>query len=173
MFVGTSKVSEQSSFEEEIFYKIPNFSLHAKRISYHLVRAEVNVGAKFIKRVYREIISLYRKIITVPGFSDDEIPIEYLESNHKNVLIDGTKVFVLKLFVVDFLIRTLVEHGMIVVNDPRLTDVSLGKKMSMIFTFDCSIVNDVTFPDWQTANVRIVRRKRYRDVNKQINNTRC
>ena len=151
--------------------KIPNdgLSFSTKPISSHLLEATINVSCGTMKTIYNQATGIYAKHAQPQGLKNITLPISFVEKEHQGEISHNVKKFVLKHIVLDYLVTQIIQKKIPISNNPRLTKMILNKDGSSMYHFDLSVSAAIPLKDWKLFNFKPPKRKRYKDLDKQVN----
>ncbi|MFH1643688.1 MAG: trigger factor [bacterium] len=141
-----------------------------KNLSSHLMQITINVGPETVKNIYNQTIELYRENSTILEFEKNKTPAEYIEIKHQNEVFEKIKIFIFKYFVFDFLIYKIKELKISIANYPRLIRIIKDNDFNLKFIFDLSVAETVSLKEWKHFIFRPPKRKKYKDLDKQVEN---
>ena len=144
-----------------------NFS--AKKISSNLFRSEVLVDSSLIKSIYNQTVKVFQKQTLLRGFKKESAPLAYLEKNFKRSIDSNVKNYLFKHFILDFLMDNVRKEKITLANYPRLMNIQTLPNKQMIFSFDLSVACPLELKEWKFFIFRAPKRKRYKDLDKQVN----
>ena len=145
-----------------------SFSLDIKDLSPTVYRCVITVPAGVIDVLYEEAAKNQRGVVQAPGFVRGTVPIDYIKQNFREYLVDHLQEFFYKFCVVNFLCREVRARKLVIVGDPRLVDATLEPGRDAQFVFDANVLRDVMLYDWKYLPFNAPKRKRYRDLDRQV-----
>ncbi len=148
--------------------KKDRLSLHLKQISTNIWQAEVAVEASLINSIYKQTLKAFQRDTILPGFKKETIPLSYLEENYKSSVTNNIKNYLFKHFILDFLMDEIRNEKITLTNYPRLTNAFIEKNKEATFTFDISVATPLLLKEWKYFIFRAPKRKRYKDLDKQV-----
>lgn len=130
----------------------------------------VTVPAKIIDKLYEHTLKAQKNAGPTVGFSQQEIPIQFLDSYYHENLISHLKEFLLKYTVISFVYRQLVQKKILTIGEPRLIDIFLEQHKPALYKFTFTTATSINARDWKRLPFKAPQRKRYQDIDKQVAN---
>lgn len=152
----------------DLIKKKDKLTLQLKKVSSNIWTAEVIVDELLVNSLYMQTIKAFQRETILPGFKKESAPLGYLEENFKNSIECNIKNYLFRHFVLDFLMDELRNEKITLANYPRLKDAILEKNKNAIFYFDISVASPLLLKEWKYFIFRPPRRKRYKDLDKQV-----
>lgn len=168
--ISKSKISNTKNkyYKTLINDNFDGITFHQKILSSHLIQVEVQVDPAIVKAAYIETIELCKQNTSPKGFDENKIPSEYIEVKHQSEVINKLKVFLFKYLVLDFLIYKIRDLKISITNYPRLRNIIHDDNFNLTYLFDISVADPITLKEWKHFIFRSPRRKKYKDLDKQV-----
>lgn len=142
-------------------------NLLINKSSSHIAQACVEINSKLIQPIYNQTINLFKKRYQ-NGFSNKEIPIEYLEETYNQEINQKLKSYIFNHIVIDFLINELINQKILFANYPRLSSIVKSTEDKISYIFDLSLTEPIELKEWKNFAFKSPKRKRYKDLDKQV-----
>ena len=142
--------------------------LTTKPISSHMVQATVSVSPETVKAIHKKAIKIYSKNAQPHGLKNITLPNNFVEKEHNESIKQNVKRFLLKHFVIDFLLNQIAHKKISIANYPRLKNMSLNKNGRAEYVFDLSVACTIPLKEWKLFTFKAPKRKRYKDLDKQV-----
>ncbi|KKQ49194.1 MAG: hypothetical protein US69_C0008G0024 [candidate division TM6 bacterium GW2011_GWF2_38_10] len=136
-------------------------------MSSHLMRVRVEINQAVVALVYDQTV-LFFKRKKIEGFDYQAAPKEFLEETFGPEIAKKIKAFFLHHHVIDGLMQELVAQKIPYANQPRLANVEYVAGKSLFFFFDVSLTDPFSLKEWRDFSFKASRRKRYKDLDKQV-----
>jgi len=146
-----------------------NINIETKSVSSHLLQVTVSVSNATVKNIYKQAVSLYAKNAQPSGLKNMTLPKEFVEKEHSNEISTNVKKFTLKHIVLDYLINQITNKKIPIANHPRLKEMRLKKNGAAQYVFDLSVASSIKLKEWKFFTFKAPKRKRYKDLDKQVN----
>lgn len=128
----------------------------------------VVIPAVMVDAFYHEAAQSQQKSAQTFGFHRGEVPLEYIKQNYTDNLADHIKELLFKYCVVNYLYEQVRVNKLVLVGDPRLTEITLRPQEDARFTFEISLFPDLNIYDWKYFPFRSPKRKNYKDLDRQV-----
>jgi FKBP-type peptidyl-prolyl cis-trans isomerase (trigger factor) len=153
--------NNEKNIKNDIFLK-------TDRISSHLLTANIEISPILTKNIYKQTIEAYKKQTILAGLKQTKIPSQYLEENYKSEIECTLKNFLFKHLVLDFLMDQIRHQKITLANYPRLSQIQISLNKNALFKFDLSVAEPLELKEWKHFVFRAPKRKRYKDLDKQV-----
>lgn len=131
--------------------------------------ATVVVPAKVVTALYEQAVKTQQLETQAYGFQKGNAPVGYIEQNFKQNLIDHVKEFLLRYFVVYFLIDELTRKKILLAGDPRFKEASITPGQDAHFVFEFTVFSPISFQEeWKYFPFKPPKRKNYKDLDRQV-----
>lgn len=130
--------------------------------------AKVTIPATIITSLYHEVSSSQQKHIHTKGFTQGNAPLEYIQHNFKNNIINHLKEFLFKFCVVNFLYKEIRAHKIVIAGEPRLLNIFLEPGADASFVFEFTSCQDLAIHEWKYLPFKSPSRKKYQDLDRQV-----
>src|SRR3990167_224116 len=147
---------KSSTFSSDFIQIVPN-----------LTKAIIKIPTDLVKKFYKHAARNHMNKINTSGFSRGTIPIEYIEQNFKQNILNHLKEFFLKYFVVSFLYRELRAKKIVTAGEPRLTNSFAYPEKEAEYHFEISTIQFPLAKEWKYISFRAPKRKGYKGIDKQ------
>lgn len=144
------------------------FYLNIQQTKPTLSSATVIVPAKIVFALYQEAIKAQQLEVQAYGFQKGNAPLGYIEQNFKQSLIDHVKEFLLRYYVVYFLLDELIKKKILIAGEPRFKNAEIIPGQDAIFKFEFSVFQQIQFQDWKYFPFKAPKRKNYKDLDRQV-----
>jgi FKBP-type peptidyl-prolyl cis-trans isomerase (trigger factor) len=144
-----------------------SFSSDFIQIGPNLTRAIIKVPADLVKKFYKHAAKNHMNKINTAGFSRGTTPIEYIEQNFKQNILNHLKEFFLKYFVISFLYQEIRTKKIVTAGEPRLTNSFAAQDKDAEYHFEISTIQFPLAKEWKYISFRAPRRKGYKGIDKQ------
>lgn len=152
--------------KEQIFNEA--FHLDIQQAKPSLSTATVIVPAAIVTTLYQDAIKTQQVEVQAYGFQKGNAPIGYIEQNFKQSLIDHLKEFLLRYFVLYFLIDELTRKKILIAGEPRFKQAHIIPGQDAHFLFEFSVFPAIQFQDWKYFPFKAPKRKNYKDLDRQV-----
>lgn len=139
----------------------------SKDISSHLKKITISVPPSITQTVYKQTIELFKNR-TIEGFNKEGTPSEYIEQTFGKEIQNKVKHYLFKHHGLGFLMEEIIRRKIPISNYPRLEKIHLLPDKSVTICFDISIADKITFKEWKHFSFRPPKRKKYKDLDKQV-----
>ena len=130
--------------------------------------ATVIVPAAMVDELYHEAAQSQQKSAQTYGFHHGEVPLDYIKQNFTENLTEHVKELLFKYCVVNYLYEQIRLNKLVVVGDPRLTDITLRPQKDARFVFEVSLFPDLSIYEWKYFPFKAPKRKNYKDLDRQV-----
>lgn len=145
-------------------------ALKLRSISNETVVATITIPFDIVEQFYILSAQHQQKVLSIQGFEKGNVPLEYIKKNYRETLIAHTQEILFKFYGINFLYQQIHEQKLIVAGEPRLIEVSLIPEHEAFFSFELTIITDQTPIEWKHLPFNAPKRKRYKDLDKQVKN---
>jgi FKBP-type peptidyl-prolyl cis-trans isomerase (trigger factor) len=142
-------------------------TFQAKQISSHLFKTTVGASAEFVKKIHVQTVEIFRKS-NFEGFEPNKTPFEYVEELYQSEINNKVKSYILHYWVIDFLFSEVRNHKIHMVNHPRLISIETLSDKIIDYHFNISVSDPIELKEWKNFAFKTPRRKRYKDLDKQV-----
>jgi len=163
-----AELHDLSGNEESVPFS--SLVLETCEVSPTVCRCVVTVPAEVVNALYDQAAKSQQSVVQAPGFVRGTVPVDYIKQNFREHLVEHLKEFLLKFCVTNFLYQEIRARKFLIVGEPRLTSVTIAPNKVAQFTFDANTLQDVIIYDWKYLPFNAPRRKRYRDLDRQVKN---
>lgn len=146
-----------SSLTLDLTFPTPNFC-----------SAKITIPASIINALYQEVSSNQQKHIHTKGFAIGNAPLEYIQQNFKNNIINHLKEFLFKFYIINFLYQEIRIRKVIIAGEPRLVDIFLEPNQDAHFFFEFTSNQDLIINEWKYLPFKSPSRKKYQDLDRQV-----
>ncbi len=158
-------VSSVDQATDSIF---PELSFLVEPIAPTLLRATVIVPNKIVSPFYEHAAHTMRSSTNARGFSQGDVPLEYVKGNFKEHLSEHLQELLFKLIVVGYLNNEIQAQKILVVGEPRLASVNLDINGEARYSFDMNVFHDIIINEWRYLPFKAPVRKKYKDLDRQV-----
>lgn len=145
------------------------FSFSTKQISSHVVETVIVIPKEIVQEVFDTVAKQYQGYSALPGFSTQEIPLSYTKEYFSKEILENTKDFIFRHFVLDYLFSQVTRENLIMANWPRLnTTVYKKDTKELEYHFILSTTEPLILKEWKYFIFRSPERKNYKDIDKQV-----
>lgn len=130
--------------------------------------ATIIIPSFFVDTIYKEAARSQKKAAQTHGFNRASIPLEYIEHNYQSNLLEHTKEFLFKFFVISFLYKELRARKFRFIDEPRLIDIEIQPHQDAHFTFELTLFPQIIIQEWKYFPFKPPRRKKYKDLDRQV-----
>jgi FKBP-type peptidyl-prolyl cis-trans isomerase (trigger factor) len=153
--------------EQEYAQETKLINLSITKSSSHIAQACVEIGSNLILPIYNQTVNLFKKRHQ-NGFSNKDVPVEYLEETHNQEINQKLKNYIFNHIVIDFLINELINQKIPFANYPRLNTITNTDQNNISYIFDLSLTEPIELKEWKNFAFKSPKRKRYKDLDKQV-----
>ncbi len=132
--------------------------------------ATIIIPCDIINQLFNETIRTQQERIQTIGFSQGNVPIEYIQQNFRSIMIEHLKEFLFKYCVLNLLFHKIRTRKLIVTGDPRLIEIKLEPEQDARFVFECSTFQSMQLHEWRYFPFKAPKRKNYKDLDHQVDN---
>ncbi len=143
------------------------FSLNLTPISSHLFKASVTIDPLIVDPLWLTTVEIFRHD-RIEGFDESTIPAEYVNDVFKGEIQNKIKHYLFHHVVIDYLFNELIKRKIAVANTPRLSFIETQDEKKIIYHFDVSTSDILELKDWKLFAFKSPKRKRYKDLDKQV-----
>ncbi|MBL4588201.1 hypothetical protein JKY79_02545 [Candidatus Babeliales bacterium] len=143
-------------------------TITSKRTSSHLCKIDVYVPSSIVVPIREQVITLFQHNIRTRGFENVTLPRLFVLKRHYMDVQHSTMWFILKNFVLDFIIEDSARNKVLLAHNPRLTKVIWEDDKRIHYHFDISINEINIVKDWKMFPFKTPKRKLYKDLDKQV-----
>jgi FKBP-type peptidyl-prolyl cis-trans isomerase (trigger factor) len=136
--------------------------------SSHVWNLFINIPVALSMHIQDHITSLYRQYTVMPGLSCSTLPITYTQHYFSHEIEQDTQQFLYDHFIEESIHFFLQEHGVSIVNWPRLQDISGTAANGYTFTVGLSCAPHIALTNWQKHTFIAPKRKNYTDLDIQV-----
>lgn len=170
MLITKNSVNTQSEVQScQAADNVKLVNIQITQNSSHLAKAQIEISHLVAHPVYNEIIKLF-KCRHIDGFSQKDVPLDYLEETYNQEIKQKLKSYLFSHIVVDNLINELMAKKIPYLNYPRLTNIKTSSENNISFFFDLSLTEPIDLKEWKNFAFKTPKRKRYKDLDKQVKN---
>ncbi len=142
------------------------FSIEA--ISPRLSKATITIPSSLVDAFYHQALLSHQHMVQAFGFNKGEIPLEYLQENYHTDIIDHLKELLFKYFVLSGLYRNIRDRKILIVGNPRITDIHVVPHEDAHYTFELSVFPEIVLQKWKFFPFKAPKRKNYKDIDRQV-----
>lgn len=161
----TTQAHEQSSLSQSSH---PQLSFEFECIRPDFCYGTVVVPAAIVDEFYHEAAQSQQNSAQTYGFHHGKVPLEYIKQNFTDNLADHIKELLFKYCVLNYLYEQVRLNKLVLVGEPRLTDITLRPQEDGRFTFEISLFPDLNIYDWKYFPFKSPKRKNYKDLDRQV-----
>jgi FKBP-type peptidyl-prolyl cis-trans isomerase (trigger factor) len=133
----------------------------------NILIGSVIIEKPLVNILYQHSLQTHQAEARTFGFLKGTTPLTYLERTLKIPIIEQLKEFLLKHVVIDFLYHELRTKNIVIIGNPRLSDMHFDKDHDATFTFDMVPVRHTLKTDWKSFSFKAPMRKNYKDLDRQ------
>ncbi len=130
--------------------------------------ATVHVPASIVDIFFHEAARTQQHSVQTQGFHAGMVPLEYIKGNFTENLIEHVKELLFKYCVVNYLYEQIRLQKLVVVGEPRLSDIVLAPGSDAQFIFELSMFPELNIYDWKFFPFKAPKRKNYKDLDRQV-----
>ncbi len=131
-------------------------------------RATVIIGKDYIQALYNDAVHSKQKKLKIPGFSQGETSIHYIEQNYQAPILEHLKEVLFSHCVLHLLYDSLTQKKLVVIGDPDLVEIKLRKEGTAEFVFSLCNAQFSQEQKWKSLKVKPAKRKKYKDIDRQV-----
>lgn len=139
-----------------------------KKTSSHLCKTEVYIPPSIVIPIREQVITLFQHHAHARGFENIVLPRSFVLERHYMDIQQSTMWFILKNFVLDFVLEDCAHNKILLAHNPRLTEVIWENDEKLYYRFDISINDIAIIKDWKMFPFKTPKRKLYKDLDKQV-----
>lgn len=128
----------------------------------------VTVPADIVKTVYQQALIAQQKNSQPYGLHQKVAPLNYIEHTYHAHLTEQVNEFLFKFFVINVLFNELRNKKIILAGDPRLTSIDSDANQNKQFHFSAAVFNSIDPLEWKYFPFKAPKRKRYKDLDRQV-----
>lgn len=128
----------------------------------------VTVPAHIVDTLFHEAARTQQHSAQTHGFHKGTVPIEYIKQNYTENLIEHVKELLFKYCVINYLYEQIRLQKLMVVGEPRLSNIVLRPKEDAQFVFELSMFPELTVYEWKYFPFKAPKRKNYKDLDRQV-----
>jgi FKBP-type peptidyl-prolyl cis-trans isomerase (trigger factor) len=128
----------------------------------------VTVPSDIVKTVYQQAVMAQQKQAQPYGLRQKEAPLHYIEQVYQGHILDQVYEFLFKFFVVNILYDELHTKRILLAGTPRLVAVTADDYNNAVYKFSATVFPDMHITEWKYLPFKAPRRKRYKDLDKQV-----
>ena len=128
----------------------------------------VTVPSEVVKTVYQEALVAQQNNSQPYGLHQKVPPLNYIEHIYHSHLTEQVNEFLFKFFVINVLYNELRNKKIIIAGDPRLVDIDIDENNNTAFHFIATTFNVIDTLEWKYFPFKAARRKRYKDLDRQV-----
>lgn len=133
-----------------------------------MVQSVITADPALIAPIQEQMVRMYSDYAALPGYEHSRLPARYTANYFAKEIRRDTEQFVFKHFVIDYLLKELINHNVVVTNWPRLTKVEQKEDGTLSYRFLLSQAPDLTLKEWKHFVFKQPPRKNYKDLDKQV-----
>lgn len=138
-------------------------------LSSHLLNINIAINPIVVANLHKLVVNLLQKK-NLDGFFHNATPIEHIEDHFKNEIKNKSNNFILKKIVLNSLIKFLQTEKIQFASYPRLSKIDNNSTLNYNYSFDVSTIDSIEFKEWKNFSFKSPKRKRYKDLDKQVIN---
>jgi FKBP-type peptidyl-prolyl cis-trans isomerase (trigger factor) len=133
-----------------------------------LCTASIIIPAAVIDVLYHEAALSQQQHAHTRGFSRGQVPIDYIKQHYQSHLVLHLQELLFKYCVINALYQEIRTNKIVVAGDPRLIDITLQPGQDAKFKFELTLFPEVPIYEWKHFPFKAPKRKRYKDLDKQV-----
>ena len=102
------------------------------------------VPTNVVDTLYHEAAKSQQRSAQTYGFHHGDVPLDYIKQNFTENLVEHVKELLFKYSVINYLYEKIRNNKLVVVGDPRLTDIQLKPHEDARFIFELSLFPDLS-----------------------------
>ena len=143
------------------------FSFELECIRPDFCYGTIVVPADLVDLLYHAAAQSQQHSVQTFGFHHGKVPLDYIKQNFTKNLAEHVKELLFKYCVINYLYEQIRRNKLVVVGDPRLTDIKLRPGEDARFVFDLSLFSDLSIYEWKYFPFKAPKRKNYKDLDRQ------
>lgn len=128
---------------------------------------KITVQPKFVNTLFDHALELQQAHSMNAGFGARPAPKTYIQSYYQEAIASHLKEFFFKYGVCSFLYNQLHERKILLVGEPRLTNIDFQQDHATRYHFEYSTIPHISMRDWRYLPFNAPARKKYQDIDKQ------
>ncbi len=121
-----------------------------------------------VDALYHEAAKSQQHSAQTHGFHHGAVPLDYIKQNFTENLMEHVKELLFKYCVINYLYEQIRVQKLVVVGDPRLSDIKLQPGEKGSFTFEMSMFPELSIYEWKYFPFKAPKRKNYKDLDRQV-----
>lgn len=128
----------------------------------------ITVPKTFVNGLFKAAAFDQKNVLQAIGFNKGEIPLEYIKQNFTHSLTEHVQEFLFKYFVLPFLYKEIHSRKLLIVGEPRLSNINIAYNTDATFDFELSMFEHILLQEWKYFPFKAPKRKKYKDLDRQV-----
>ncbi len=128
----------------------------------------VTVPAELVSCIYTQALIGQQQQAQPYGLHKTAAPLQYIEETYEAYITEQVHEFLLKFFVIGTLHSEIRRQKLLVAGAPRLHDITTNERGEKNYNFVATLFPEIDIQEWKYFAFKAPRRKRYKDLDKQV-----